>query len=140
MRLFGASRIEGNDLIIGDIKAKDLAKEYGTPLYVMDEELLLEKCRGYVNSFKVKEENNRVAYAGKAFLTIEMCKLINKEGLYRYPMYREDAMDNLLTFVNKNTINLNLTNTEKEYTANELLDYLDNEGLIKEISEDDDEL
>ena len=69
-----------------------------------------------------------------------LIKKINKEGLYRYPMYREDAMDNLLTFVNKNTINLNLTNTEKEYTANELLDYLDNEGLIKEISEDDDEL
>lgn len=82
MRLFGASKIEGNDLFIGGIKASDLAKEYGTPLYVMDEQLLLDKCRGYVNSFKVKEDNNRVAFAGKAFLTMEMCKLIKKEGLY----------------------------------------------------------
>lgn len=82
MRLFGASEIIGNDLVIGGIKASDLAKEYGTPLYVMDEQLLLDKCRGYVNAFKVKEENNRIAFAGKAFLTMEMCKLINNEGLY----------------------------------------------------------
>lgn len=82
MKLFGASKIEGNDLVIGGIKASDLAEEYGTPLYVMDEELLLDKCRGYIRGFKVKENNNRVAFAGKAFLTVEMCKLINEEGLY----------------------------------------------------------
>ncbi|MBE6054250.1 MAG: diaminopimelate decarboxylase [Clostridium sartagoforme] len=82
MRLFGASKIEGNDLVIGGIKSSELVKDYGTPLYVFDEQLLLDKCRGYINAFKVKEENNRVAFAGKAFLTIEMCKLINKEGLY----------------------------------------------------------
>lgn len=82
MKLFGASKIEGNDLVIGGIKASDLAKAYGTPLYVMDEQLLLGKCRGYIRGFKVKENNNRVAFAGKAFLTLEMCKLINEEGLY----------------------------------------------------------
>lgn len=82
MKLFGASKIEGNDLVIGCIKASDLAKAYGTPLYVMDEQLLLDKCRGYIRGFKVKEDNNRVAFAGKAFLTVEMCKLINEEGLY----------------------------------------------------------
>ncbi|MCI6693216.1 MAG: diaminopimelate decarboxylase [Clostridium sp.] len=82
MKLFGASKIEGNDLVIGGIKASDLAKAYGTPLYVMDEQLLLDKCRGYIRGFKVKENNNRVAFAGKAFLTLEMCKLINEEGLY----------------------------------------------------------
>ncbi len=82
MRLFGASKFIGNDLVIGGIKASDLAKEYGTPLYVMDEQLLLDNCRGYVNAFKVKEKNNRIAFAGKSFLTMEMCKLIYKEGLY----------------------------------------------------------
>ena len=82
MKLFGASKIEGNDLFIGGIKASELANKYGTPLYVMDEQLLIDKCRGYIEAFKVKEDNNRVAFAGKAFLTIEMCKLINKEGLY----------------------------------------------------------
>lgn len=82
MRLFGASKIEENNLIIGGIKASKLAEKYGTPLYVMDEQLLIDKCREYVKSFRVNEDNNRVAFAGKAFLTIEMCKLINNEGLY----------------------------------------------------------
>lgn len=82
MKLFGASKIEENNLFIGGIKASELASKYGTPLYVMDEQLLIDKCRGYIKAFKVKEDNNRVAFAGKAFLTIEMCKLINEEGLY----------------------------------------------------------
>ena len=82
MKLFGASKIEGNDLYIGGQKAKDIANEYGTPLYVMDEQLLIDKCREYIESFKVKSENNRVAFAGKAFLTVGMCKLIEEQGLY----------------------------------------------------------
>ena len=82
MKLFGASKIEGSDLYIGGVKATSLAKEFGTPLYVMDEQLLLDNCRGYINAFRAKEEKNRVAFAGKAFLTVEMCKLIYREGLY----------------------------------------------------------
>lgn len=82
MKLFGASKIEGSDLYIGGVKATSLAKEFGTPLYVMDEQLLLDNCRGYINAFRAKEEKNRVAFAGKAFLTVEMCKLIDREGLY----------------------------------------------------------
>ena len=82
MKLFGASKIEENNLSIAGIKASELASRYGTPLYVMDEQLLIDKCRRYIKAFKVKEDNNRVAFAGKAFLTIEMCKLINEEGLY----------------------------------------------------------
>lgn len=82
MKLFGASMIKGSDLYIGGVKATSLAKEFGTPLYVMDEQLLLDNCRGYINAFRAKEENNRVAFAGKAFLTVEMCKLIDREGLY----------------------------------------------------------
>ncbi|WP_066896064.1 diaminopimelate decarboxylase [Clostridium nigeriense] len=82
MRLFGASKIKENDLIIGGIKASKLVENYGTPLYVMDEQLLMDKCRGYIKAFRVNEDNNRVAFAGKAFLNIEMCRLINNEGLY----------------------------------------------------------
>ena len=82
MRLFGASKIEENELIIGGVRASKLAKDYGTPLYVMDEELLIKNCRDYINNFEVEKSNNRVAFAGKAFLTLEMCRLINKENLY----------------------------------------------------------
>ena len=82
MRLFGASKIENNNLIIGGVSASKLVQNYKTPLYVMDEELLIKNCRDYINAFNVEKENNRVAFAGKAFLTLEMCRLINKEKLY----------------------------------------------------------
>ena len=48
----------------------------------MDEEFLRNNCREYYSSFKCGSRGNKVAYAGKAFLTIAMCNLINEEGLY----------------------------------------------------------
>ena len=81
MKLFGNMEIKQNELTIGGVRAKELVKEYGTPLYVMDEKLLRDTCRNYYNGFKCEENKNRVAFAGKAFLTVEMVKLINEEGL-----------------------------------------------------------
>jgi diaminopimelate decarboxylase len=81
MELFGTSEIRNNVLYIGGVSAVELAKEYGTPLYVIDEALVRTKCNRYFNAFKVEEKGNRVAYAGKAFLTLAMCQIINEEGL-----------------------------------------------------------
>ncbi len=79
MKLFGTMKVEDNLLTIGNIRVTSLVKKYGTPLYVMDEELIRNTCREYINAFG---SNNRVAYAGKAFLTLAMCKLIAEEGMY----------------------------------------------------------
>lgn len=82
MKLFGSMGIQDNILTVGKIKTTVLAKKYGTPLYVMDEELVRENCRKYNSYFKTHERGNRVAYAGKAFLTIAMCELANEEGMW----------------------------------------------------------
>lgn len=82
MRLFGSMKIENNMLYIGNINIIDIAKQYGTPLYVLDEGLIRENCRRFKESFTNKGYENKVAYAGKAFLTLAMCKLIEEEGLY----------------------------------------------------------
>lgn len=81
MKLFGNMKTEENTLVIGGVKTTKLVEEFGTPLYVMDEQLLRDNCRNYINSFRCKERGNKVAYAGKAFLTLAMCKLIEEEGL-----------------------------------------------------------
>lgn len=81
MKLLGTMRIEEDTLYIGGVSTKELAKEYSTPLYVIDEEHVRNVCREYLKNFKVKENGNRVTYAGKAFLPLEMCKIINEEGL-----------------------------------------------------------
>ena len=82
MKLFGAMEIKENELYIGGISSSELVKEFGSPLYVMDENLLIDTCKEYYKNFKCNENNNRVAYAGKAFLTMAMCKLVDEQGLY----------------------------------------------------------
>lgn len=72
---------EQGQLLIGGCKAADLVREFGTPLYVMDEEHIREKCRGFKNSFRHEHLSTEVIYASKAFLNIAMCKLIEEEGL-----------------------------------------------------------
>jgi len=81
MKLFGTAKIEDNKLYIGGVEAGALAKEYGTPLYVFDEEYIRSNCRDYYKNFKCEERGNKVAYAGKAFLTLEMCRILKEEGL-----------------------------------------------------------
>ncbi len=81
MKLLGSMEVKNNTLYIGGISAEDLAKEYKTPLYVMDEALIRSQCRRYYKAFKAGNGKNRVAYAGKAFLTKAMCQIIDQEGL-----------------------------------------------------------
>lgn len=81
MKLFGSMEIKDDQLYVGGISTVKIAEEYGTPLYVMDEQLIRDNCRRYYESFRAKEGINRVAYAGKAFLTIAMCQIIAEEGL-----------------------------------------------------------
>jgi len=79
MKLFGSMEVIGNNLFIGGILSKDLCEQFGTPLYVYDEDLLVENLRRYKNSFN--HGINEIAYAGKAFLTIAMCQLIKSQGV-----------------------------------------------------------
>jgi diaminopimelate decarboxylase len=55
-----------------------LAEEFGTPLFVYDEEHLRTRCRDYVAAFGP----GNVAYAGKAFLCTAMARLVAEEGLH----------------------------------------------------------
>ncbi|CAB1262157.1 diaminopimelate decarboxylase [Clostridium sp. WLY-B-L2] len=81
MRLFGNMKVKDNVLYIGGISAEDLAGRFKTPLYVIDEDLVRDKCRRYYRAFE-GDRNNKITYAGKAFLTLAMCRIIDSEGLY----------------------------------------------------------
>jgi diaminopimelate decarboxylase len=80
--LHGTSRInDQNHLEIGGCDTVELARQYGTPLYVMDEAHIRYQCRQYVQAFKNSGLNFQVAYASKAFSTMAMCRLAHEEGL-----------------------------------------------------------
>jgi diaminopimelate decarboxylase len=69
-------------LEIGGCDTVDLAREYGTPLYVMDEATIRANCRAFVEAFAERYPAGvDVHYAGKAFLCIAMCRIIEEEGL-----------------------------------------------------------
>lgn len=82
MHFYGtASRNAQGHLTIGGVDVVDLAREFGTPLYIMDEELIRRNCRAYVESFRRHYPDFDVAYASKAFLCTAMAGLVAQEGL-----------------------------------------------------------
>lgn len=82
MRLHGNMSVRDKQLFVGEVSCRELKEKYETPLYIFDEDLVRSNAREYIKEFRVSENKNRVAYAGKAFLPIYMCKLIDEEGLY----------------------------------------------------------
>lgn len=71
-----------NTLTIGGVDTVSLAKEYGTPLYVFDENKIRQCCRAYVSSVdKFYGGNGRIHYASKAMCTKEMCRIMAEENL-----------------------------------------------------------
>ncbi len=59
----------------------ELAQQYQTPLYVMSETTIVQKCNEIKEQFLNKYPNTRAAYASKAFSTKAMYKLCQREGL-----------------------------------------------------------
>lgn len=83
MKLHGTARINGlNHLEIGGCDIVEVTKKYGTPIYIMDEQLIRDNCKKIRNSFEKIYGKVKAAYAGKAFLNLAMCRIIDEEGLY----------------------------------------------------------
>ncbi|MDR0314748.1 MAG: diaminopimelate decarboxylase [Oscillospiraceae bacterium] len=69
-------------LTIGGCDAAELAREYGTPLYVYDEEQIRKNCRAYVKSIEDNYGGNGLAiFASKAFMCMEMCRICKEEKM-----------------------------------------------------------
>lgn len=73
---------EKGHLTIGGCDTVELAKEYGTPLYVLDENVIRDTCRSYVNSFKKFYNGNGMPlYASKALSCKELCRIAKEENI-----------------------------------------------------------
>lgn len=60
----------------------EMAEKYKTPLYIMDEAKIREKCRIYVNAFKKYfGENALPLYASKAAAFKRMYEIVTEEGM-----------------------------------------------------------
>ncbi|WP_133965308.1 diaminopimelate decarboxylase [Eubacterium limosum] len=58
-----------------------LAQKYGTPLYVMSEDILRANINRIKDAFESAGADYDVNYAGKTFLNMGMCRIIASEGI-----------------------------------------------------------
>jgi diaminopimelate decarboxylase len=71
-----------NHLEIGGCDTVELAKEYGTPLYAMDEGRIRENMRAYKNAIEKYYGGNGLAlYASKALSAVALYKIAKEEGI-----------------------------------------------------------
>jgi diaminopimelate decarboxylase len=71
-------RADDGALTVAGRSVGDLAAEYGTPAYVLDEADLRSRCRDFAAAFAGAD----VYYAGKSFLCKAVVKMIDEEGLH----------------------------------------------------------
>ena len=71
-------RDESGVTSIAGIALTDLAREYGTPLFVIDEDDFRSRCKEIAAAFG---GGQNVSYAAKAFLCSEIARWIDEEGL-----------------------------------------------------------
>ena len=81
MRLFDGMTVENGELNISEVGVSELKAQYGTPLYVYDENMLVNQCRTFINNFKSSKFNTEVLYASKAFSCLEVLRIASREGL-----------------------------------------------------------
>jgi diaminopimelate decarboxylase len=70
------------ELIIGGVSMMELAREYGTALYVYDEEHIRSQLMTYLHELRAVLPAADVAYAGKAFTCKAMARLVAEEGAH----------------------------------------------------------
>src|SRR5215204_1507293 len=68
-------------LEFGGVSAVELAREFGTPLYMFDEQTLRIRARGIRDAFLDPYERSRLVYAGKAYLSPALMRILVEEGI-----------------------------------------------------------
>lgn len=77
----GSINPEGH-LVVGGCDTVELAREFGTPLLVLDEQVIRSNCQQYRSAFKKFYPQGQVVYAAKAFMCTAMCRIVEQEGLF----------------------------------------------------------
>ena len=77
------SSFDNGELSIAGIKAERLAQEFGTPLFVIDEEDFMARARSWKSALDrhFGTDAGNVYYASKSFISIEVAKWIKAAGI-----------------------------------------------------------
>ncbi len=77
------AKVNSRDCLeIGGCDLSKLVEQFGSPLYVLDEETLRTACGQYRDGFKnYYSGESQVIYASKAWSCLAVCRIIDSEGL-----------------------------------------------------------
>ena len=77
------SAVVAGELVIGGCKSTALAKEFGTPLFVIDEGDFKSRINGWKTALNKNfgASAGQVYYASKSFLSVEVAKWIDEAGI-----------------------------------------------------------
>lgn len=76
-----ARRSDFGELTIGGIGVNSLIEQFGSPLFVFDEEHVRQRARQYLAAYDTNALPTDVYYASKAFLSTTVAKWLVEEGL-----------------------------------------------------------
>ena len=76
-----AERTAEGTLSLAGCDVRDLAREYGTPLFVVDELDVRARAAEFKAAYDHGDHPFEVFYAGKAFLTVAIARWVHDEGL-----------------------------------------------------------
>jgi diaminopimelate decarboxylase len=71
---------ENGNMVIGNIDVNEIADEYGTPLYVIDEERIRDNYKRVFNTFTKHYNKFRILYACKANTNLAVMRILEEEG------------------------------------------------------------
>ncbi len=74
-------RNTNGQLEVGGVSIEEIAREFGTPLYIYDEEMIRSRCRLFREQFRQAYRYGEIAYAGKAWLSTALLRILAQEGL-----------------------------------------------------------
>lgn len=72
---------DGN-ITVGGCAITDLSREFGTPLYIYDEDTIRHMCREFTGGFADAYPGTHIEYSSKAFANPAVAKIIAEEGLH----------------------------------------------------------
>src|SRR5580698_6938272 len=73
--------IDGADLLIGGCSLTEIAAEFGTPAFVIDERALRDRARAFADGLARRHPRGRVCFATKSFPSASMLAVVASEGL-----------------------------------------------------------
>ena len=75
-------KYENDELYFAGIKCEDITRKYGTPLYVMSEDIIRKRYQELKDTLNKKYQKNQIHFAVKSNSSLSLLKILQSEGSY----------------------------------------------------------